>query len=259
MNVWRLFMYPITAPFHGGNAPRALAIGGPFFVLAALGLVYPLRHRYVNGLRAGVVASFVFWFVPLELDRLPLHELRLRGAVHDLRRLPRGADAAGALAAAARLAARARGGGGASGRGAPRRLLPLLPRRPARGEAVLRRQPDQHLAEARPREPAHLPVLRAAARHPRHAGVHGGRRRQAAVPQGGGLQVRGLAAPRAPDGQRPVQGRGHARARRRRASTSAARSGRPARLRLGRARWTRSASATCSRRRATVLHRRCAR
>ena len=65
MNVWRLFMYPVTAPFHGGNAPRALAIGGPFFVLAAIGLVYPLRHRYVNGLRAGVVASFVFWFVPL--------------------------------------------------------------------------------------------------------------------------------------------------------------------------------------------------
>jgi hypothetical protein len=65
MNVWRLFMYPIAAPFHGGNAPRALAIGGPFFVLTAVGLVYPLRQRYVNGLRAGVVASFVFWFVPL--------------------------------------------------------------------------------------------------------------------------------------------------------------------------------------------------
>jgi hypothetical protein len=65
MNVWRLFMYPITAPFHGGNAPRALAIGGPFFVLTAIGLVYPLRQRYVNGLRAGVIASFVFWFVPL--------------------------------------------------------------------------------------------------------------------------------------------------------------------------------------------------
>ena len=65
MNVWRLFMYPVTAPFQGGNAPRALAIGGPFFVLTAIGLVYPLRHRYVNGLRAGVVASFAFWFVPL--------------------------------------------------------------------------------------------------------------------------------------------------------------------------------------------------
>jgi hypothetical protein len=65
LNVWRLVFYPIAAPFHGGNAPRALAIGGPFFVLTAVGLVYPLRHRYANALRAGVIASFVMWFVPL--------------------------------------------------------------------------------------------------------------------------------------------------------------------------------------------------
>jgi hypothetical protein len=65
INVWRLIMYPITSPFHDGNSTRALAIGGPFFLLTALGLVYPLRHRYVNGLRAGVVVSFVLWFVPL--------------------------------------------------------------------------------------------------------------------------------------------------------------------------------------------------
>ncbi len=65
MNVWRLIMYPITSPFHDGNATRALAIGGPFILLTALGLVYPLRHRFANGLRAGVVVSFVFWFVPL--------------------------------------------------------------------------------------------------------------------------------------------------------------------------------------------------
>src|SRR5436190_5177281 len=65
MNVWRLVFYPVAAPFHGGNEPRALAIGGPFFVLAAIGLVYPLRHRYANALRAGVLASFVMWFIPL--------------------------------------------------------------------------------------------------------------------------------------------------------------------------------------------------
>jgi hypothetical protein len=65
MNVWRLVFYPLAAPFHGGNGPRALAIGGPFFLLTAIGLVYPLRHRYANALRAAVVASFVMWFVPL--------------------------------------------------------------------------------------------------------------------------------------------------------------------------------------------------
>jgi hypothetical protein len=65
LNVWRLVFYPITAPFHGGNNTRAIAIGGPFVLLAALGLVYPVRHRLVGALRAGVVASFVMWFVPL--------------------------------------------------------------------------------------------------------------------------------------------------------------------------------------------------
>lgn len=64
MNVWRLIFYPISPP-HGSNATRAIAIGGPFFLLAALGLVYPLRHRFANGLRGGVVVSFLFWFVPL--------------------------------------------------------------------------------------------------------------------------------------------------------------------------------------------------
>ena len=64
MNVWRLVFYPISPP-HGTNATRAIAIGGPFVLLTALGLVYPLRHRYANGLRAGVVVSFLFWFVPL--------------------------------------------------------------------------------------------------------------------------------------------------------------------------------------------------
>ena len=65
MNVWRLIFYPVDSPFHQGNATRAIAIGGPFFLLAALGLVYPLRHRYANSLRAGVVVLFLFWFVPL--------------------------------------------------------------------------------------------------------------------------------------------------------------------------------------------------
>jgi hypothetical protein len=65
MNFWRLIMYPITSPFHEGNSYRALAIGGPFFLLTAVGLAYPLRHRYVNGLRAGVVVSFALWFIPV--------------------------------------------------------------------------------------------------------------------------------------------------------------------------------------------------
>jgi hypothetical protein len=65
MNVWRLVFYPISSPFHQGNATRAIAIGGPVFLLTAVGLVYPLRHRYANSLRAGVVVSFLFWFVPL--------------------------------------------------------------------------------------------------------------------------------------------------------------------------------------------------
>jgi hypothetical protein len=65
LNVWRLLFYPITAPFNGGNDTRAIAIGGPFVLLAALGLVYPLRHRFVGALRAGAVVSFAMWFVPL--------------------------------------------------------------------------------------------------------------------------------------------------------------------------------------------------
>ena len=65
MNVWRLFLYPISSPFHQGNYSRALAIGGPFFVLAAVGLVYPLRHRYANALRAGAIVAFAQWFVPV--------------------------------------------------------------------------------------------------------------------------------------------------------------------------------------------------
>jgi hypothetical protein len=65
MNVWRLVMYPISSPFHQGNYPRALAIGGPFFLLAACGLFYPLRHRYANALRAAVVVAFAQWFVPV--------------------------------------------------------------------------------------------------------------------------------------------------------------------------------------------------
>jgi hypothetical protein len=65
MNFWRLIMYPINSPFHEGNYYRALAIGGPFFLLTAVGLAYPLRHRYVIGLRAGVVVSFALWFVPV--------------------------------------------------------------------------------------------------------------------------------------------------------------------------------------------------
>jgi hypothetical protein len=70
MNVWRLLAYPIAAPFHHGNNPRALAIGGAFFALTLVGLFYPLRHRYANGLRAGVVTSFVLWFVPLSWSSL---------------------------------------------------------------------------------------------------------------------------------------------------------------------------------------------
>jgi hypothetical protein len=66
MNFWRLFLYPIDSPLHTGNNTRSVAIGGPFVLLAVVGLIYPLRHRYANGLRAGMVASFVFWFIPLD-------------------------------------------------------------------------------------------------------------------------------------------------------------------------------------------------
>jgi hypothetical protein len=65
MNFWRLLLYPIHAPSHFGNNTRAVAIGGPFVLLAAIGLFYPLRNRYVNGLRAGMVTAFVVWFIPL--------------------------------------------------------------------------------------------------------------------------------------------------------------------------------------------------
>ena len=66
MNFWRLLFYPLHSPFHNGNNTRAVAIGGPFLVLAAIGLVYPLRSRYVNGLRAGMMTAFVVWFIPLD-------------------------------------------------------------------------------------------------------------------------------------------------------------------------------------------------
>ena len=65
MNFWRLLLYPIHSPVHVGNNTREVAIGGPFVLLAALGLFYPLRNRYVNGLRAGMVTAFVVWFIPL--------------------------------------------------------------------------------------------------------------------------------------------------------------------------------------------------
>jgi hypothetical protein len=74
MNFWRLIIYPLSSPrlllhpiasaANEGNTSRALAIGGPFFLLTAVGLGYPLRRRYVNGLRAAIVASLVLWFVP---------------------------------------------------------------------------------------------------------------------------------------------------------------------------------------------------
>lgn len=65
LNFWRLFFYPISSPFHMGNNTRSVAIGGPLLLLAVVGLLYPIRHRYANGLRIGMVTSFVVWFIPL--------------------------------------------------------------------------------------------------------------------------------------------------------------------------------------------------
>src|SRR5205807_7375532 len=87
---------------------------------------------------------------------------------------------------------------GAAGRRPRRGLLPLLPRRgPPRGL--------EPLAGERAREPADLQVLRTAAGNPPDACLPRAGRRQASVPQGGGLQVRGLVPSRPPARERVVQ------------------------------------------------------
>jgi hypothetical protein len=60
MNWGSLLFYPIPAREHGY---RLLAIGGPFFVLAVIGLFYRrVSQRHVNGLRVGTAFSFLAWF-----------------------------------------------------------------------------------------------------------------------------------------------------------------------------------------------------
>jgi hypothetical protein len=59
MNFPALLLYPISASEHY----RLLAIGGPFMVLAAIGLVYRrVSQRHLNGFRAAALVSFVSWF-----------------------------------------------------------------------------------------------------------------------------------------------------------------------------------------------------
>lgn len=66
-NWWRLFFYPIASGFQEHDYRyRTVAIGGPFAILILVGLFWrALAGRHVNGLRAGVVASFVLWFIPI--------------------------------------------------------------------------------------------------------------------------------------------------------------------------------------------------
>ena len=152
MNLWRLIMYPITSPFHNGNATRALAIGGPFVAArrarSRLSAAAALRQRPAG--RRGRVFRHVVR--PARVDSLPLHATTPP--------LPLSRSSRSPLAGLTLQALWERrpgwrpalvGGGCSSGRRARRRLLPVLPGRLARGEAVLRRELVEHLAEARAR------------------------------------------------------------------------------------------------------------
>ena len=58
-----LFVYPITA--HDRHY-RMIAFGGPFAVLALVGLVHRrVSQRHANGVRIATVVSFAAWFVPV--------------------------------------------------------------------------------------------------------------------------------------------------------------------------------------------------
>lgn len=63
MDWGNLFFYPV---FARANGYRLIAIGGPFFALALIGLVWRrVDFPYRNGLRAAVVLSFLAWFFPV--------------------------------------------------------------------------------------------------------------------------------------------------------------------------------------------------
>jgi hypothetical protein len=66
-NWWRLFFYPIASGFQEHDYRyRTLAIGGPVAILILVGLFWrALRTGHVNGFRAGVVAAFVLWIIPI--------------------------------------------------------------------------------------------------------------------------------------------------------------------------------------------------
>jgi len=58
-----LFLYPLT---HYDRHHRLIAFGGPFMVLTLVGLAYRrIAQRHADGLRLGVVISFLGWFVPV--------------------------------------------------------------------------------------------------------------------------------------------------------------------------------------------------
>ncbi len=63
MDFARLFLYP----FHGSDRGfRLIAIGGPFVVLAIVGLVWRgVSQQHVNGLRAATAITFLAWFFPV--------------------------------------------------------------------------------------------------------------------------------------------------------------------------------------------------
>ncbi len=62
MDFARLFLYP----FHGGDHGfRLIAIGGPFVVLAIVGLVWRgVSQQHANGLRLATGITFLAWFFP---------------------------------------------------------------------------------------------------------------------------------------------------------------------------------------------------
>jgi hypothetical protein len=56
-----LFLYPIT---HYRDDYRLIAVGGPFMVLAVIGLFHRRGRQRADGLRLAAVVSFLGWFVP---------------------------------------------------------------------------------------------------------------------------------------------------------------------------------------------------
>jgi hypothetical protein len=64
----QLLLYPIGSPQGHYEIRAVIAIGAPMVVLAVVGLLWRgLRGPHVNALRAGIVASFLLWFLPTRL------------------------------------------------------------------------------------------------------------------------------------------------------------------------------------------------